>query len=248
MKNRLYSLALALCLTAGFAAAQVNTLTQTTTTSAILATDAIINVTSATGINAPNPGTSVIGSQLYVIAPGSPRGETMIVRSVTGTVIGVRRGATGIRSGFPSGAIVLIGQPNWFQAYDPNGSCVTASVYVSPWVNTLTGAQWLCSSVTLTWVPSWGNAAGDAFAPTTAVASVAGATLPSGPLFHMTGTNAITSFTMPVGFAAGSFTVIPDGAFTATATNNIAKASTAVVGRPLIYTWDPATALFYPSY
>lgn len=248
MKNRLYSFALALCLTVGAAFGQVNSLTQTTLSAAALSTDSTIMVTSATGINAPSPGTGVIGSQLYVISPGSPRGETMLVRSVTSTTIGVRRGATGIRSGFPNGAIVLIGQPNWFQTYDPNGSCVTASVYVSPWVNTLTGNQWLCSSVTLSWVPSWGNAAGDAFAPTTAVASVAGATLPSGPLFHMTGTNAITSFTMPVGFASGSFTVIPDAAFTATATNNIGKASTAVVQRPLTYTYDPNTALFYPSY
>jgi hypothetical protein len=248
MKNRLYSLALTLCLTAGFAAAQVNSLTQTTLSAATAATDQFITVASATGINAPNAGTGVIGSQVYVIAPGSPRGETMIVRSVTSTTIGVRRGASNVRTGFPSGSVVLIGQPNWFQAYDPNGSCVTASVYASPWVNTLTGNQWLCSTITQTWVPSWGNPSGDAFAVTAAVASAAGAILPSGPLFHVTGVAAITGFTIPVGFTGGSFSIIPDGIFTTTTAGNIAIASTSVVNKILTFTWDATNAKFVPSY
>jgi hypothetical protein len=246
--NKLYAVTLALCLSVGAAFGQVNTLTQTTASAAILATDSVINVTSATGMNAPNPATSVIGTQLYVIAPGAPRGESMKVRAISGTQITVRRDSGGIRSGFPSGSIILIGQPNWFQSFDPNGSCVTASVYASPWVDTLNGYQWLCSTVTLSWVPSWGNPAGDAYAPTTAVASAAGAITPSGPLFHVTGALAITSFTLPVGFTGGSFTIIPDGAYTTTATNNIALASTGVVSKPQTWTYDQATAKFYPSY
>jgi len=247
--KRIYSLAFALCLTVGAAFGQLNTMYSTTTSTALLSTDSIINVTSATNMTAPSPASATpAGSQLYVIAAGNPRGESMYIQSINGTAITVRRGVTGGRFAAPSGSLILFGPPNWFRAYDPSGGCTAANTYITPHVNTLTGAQWLCSTVTLTWVPSWGNPAGDSFGPTAAVASVAGATLPSGPLFHMTGTNAITSFTLPLGFVSGSFTVIPDAAFTATATANIGKASTAVVQRPLTYTYDSAAGLFYPSY
>jgi hypothetical protein len=240
-------IALALCLTAGAAFAQTNVLTSTTLSLAALSTDRVITVTSATGINAPAQG--VIGSQLYVFAPGNPRGETMLVQSVNGTAISVARGRTGAASGWPLGATVFIGQPNWFRAYDPGGNCVTASTYIAPHVNVLTGAQFLCSPVTLTWVPSWNNPLVDAAAaPTAAVASAAGLITPSGPLFHVTGTSAITGFNIPLGFVGGSFTVIPDAIFTTTSANNIALASTAVVGKALRFTYDAVTAKFYPSY
>ncbi len=96
------------------------------------------------------------------------------------------------------------------------------------------------------WVPGWNNPARSAV--TAAVASVAGATLPSGPLFHMTGTNAITSFTMPVGFTVGSFTVIADDAFTWTATNNLGDAGTAVALSTITFTWDAAAGKWYSSH
>jgi hypothetical protein len=248
MKRLSLSLVLCLAALAVSASAQVNFITQTTTSVAVLTNDQTINVTSATGINAPSPPTTYAGTQLYVISPGNPRGETMEVRTVSGTVIGVRRGLSGIRGPLPAGATVLIGSPTWFQKYDPTGSCVTASLYSYPWVNTVTGAQSLCSTVTGTWVPSWGNPMIEAQAPTTAVASAAGLVSPSGPLFHITGTAAITGFNIPVGFVSGSFTVIPDGAFTTTNANNIAIASTGVVSKALTFTFDPATAKFYPSY
>jgi hypothetical protein len=76
---------------------------------------------------------------------------------------------------------------------------------------------------------------------------VAGATSVSGPLFHITGTNAITSFTLPVGFKGG-FCVIPDGAFTTVAGNNIAEATTADANQTLCFTYDENTADLYPSY
>ena len=84
--------------------------------------------------------------------------------------------------------------------------------------------------------------------PTAAVASAAGAILPSGPLFHVTGALAVTGFTIPVGFAGGSFVVIPDGAFTWTTAGNIAVAGTAVVNRALTFTWDSSVSKFNPSY
>lgn len=245
MKTTILSLsALFLCL--GSAFAQTNTLTATTLSAAALATDGAITLTSATNVVVPSIG--VMGSQLYVISPGTMRGETMQARSVSGGIVTVARGKTGIRSGFPSGSYVLIGSPNWFFAYDPSGSCVAANTYVTPLVNVLTGSMWLCSTITGTWVPGFANQAGEAQQVTAAVASVAGATAINGPLQHITGTNAITSFTMAAGWSGQGFTVIPDGAFTTTATNNIGKASTAVVNRPLTFTWDATNSVFVPSY
>lgn len=245
ISNRLSIALFAFLLVAFNASAQINNLTATITSSAALATDRILNVASATGINAP--GNSVVTSQLYVVSPGNPRGEVMLVQAVSGTAITVSRGSQGASTAIPSGSTVLIGQPNWFYSFDPSGGCTTATVYASPAVNTKTGAQWVCSSVTLSWVPSW-NADISAVAPTAAVASAAGLITPSGPLFHVSGTAAITGFNIPVGLTGGIFTIIPDGAFTTTTANNIAFATTALVGKRIVYSYDPITGKFYPSY
>lgn len=248
MKKTLSILSLAVCLAAA-AFGQTNTMYTTTLSAAALDSDSTISVTSATNMVAPAPQSATPnGSQLYVIAPGNPRGETMIIQAISGTTITVARGRTGIRSAFPNGSTVLFGPPNWFRASDPSGGCTAANTYITPHVNVTTGSQWLCSTITLSWVPGWGNSAGDSFAPSAAVASAAGLITPSGPLFHVTGTSAITGFNIPLGFASGSFTIIPDGAFTTTNANNIAIASTGVVSKPLTFTFDPGTAKFYPSY
>lgn len=243
-------LALAAALGGPPAFAQINTLTATTLSSAALSTDKTIYVTSATNINAPNIQSNTVGSQLYVVAPGSIQGEVMLVVSVSSTAIGVRRTDGGRASAFPSGSMVLVGQPNWFFGDDPSGGCTTANVFVSPRVNTKTGWQWYCSTITLSWVPGFQNplAANNSAQVTAAVASVAGATAVNGPLQHITGTNAITSFTMGAGWNGGGFCIIPDAAFTATATNNIGKASTAVIAKTLCYTWDATNSVFDPSY
>jgi hypothetical protein len=114
-------------------------------------------------------------------------------------------------------------------------------------VNTKTGSEWLCSTVTLSWVPGFGNDVGPA-AVTAAVASAAGKITPSGPLFHITGTAAITGFNIPVGFTGGNVCAIPDGIFTTTNANNIAIASTAVVSKTECWTYDTNAAKFYPAY
>jgi hypothetical protein len=244
--NRLFLLlALAACAAFG----QVNTLTATTLSSAVLSTDSIVNLTSATGVNAYSLSAGTIASELYVIAPGATRGEVMSALSISGTAIKVRRGLQGARTGFPSGSAVLIGNPNWFYDYSPSGSCTAASTFVAPWVNTKTGEQWLCSTITLSWVPGFQNPAAASTPEVTAVvASVAGATAVNGPLQHISGTNAITSFTMGAGWNGGGFCVIPDGAFTTTATNNILKASTAVATKTLCFTYDATNSGFTPSY
>ncbi len=241
----LYAAALSLCLFVGAAFAQTNALTQTTLSLAVLASDRVINVTSATGINAPSQG--VIGSQLYVIAPGSQRGETMLVQSTSSTVITVARGRTGAANAIPKGALVLIGQPNYFRSFNPAGGCTAAATFITPHVNVQTGEQFLCSTIELSWVPGWNNYNAPP-AMTTLVASAAGVVTPSGPLFHINGTAAITGFTLPIGFAGGSFCVVPDAVFTWTAATNIALAGTAVVNKTLCFTYEWTLAKWTPSY
>jgi hypothetical protein len=227
--------------------AQTNTLTQTSLSAAALATDKVLYVSSATGINAPNLQNNTVGTELYIVAPGNQRGETMLVTGVVGTAISVRRNNGGAAVAFPSGSMVLAGNPNWFYGYDPSGSCTAANTFVTPWVNVKSGNEWLCSTVTSSWVPGWGNSAA-LDVVTAAVASAAGLITPSGPLFHVTGTAAVTGFNIPVGFAFGSFCVVPDGIFTTTTANNIALASTAVVSKEICWTYDTNAAKFYPSY
>jgi hypothetical protein len=133
-------------------------------------------------------------------------------------------------------------------------SAVTTLPPTYPLLNVLTGEQFLCSTITNTWVPGFSNAwLPVAGGPTTAVASAAGAILPSGPLFHVTGTAAVTGFTIPVGCAATavgtcSFTIIPDGAFTWTTAGNIALAGTAVVNKALTFLWDAKNSKWVPNY
>lgn len=216
----------------------------------------------ANGINLPNlfnAGNvgSAVGSFLYVVDPGTVLGEIMQVK--TAVAVGrytVTRGLAGTKQvGHVTGAMVLVGPPNAFLGANPSGACGTTSVngavgqqIANLSVNLGTGAEWICSTVTGTWVPGWNNPAQDVAAASQAVASAAGLVTPSGPLFHITGALAITGFNLPLGFNGGNFTVIPDGAFTTTNANNIAIASTGVVSKALSYQYDFASTKFYPSY
>jgi hypothetical protein len=266
-------LALALCFTDA-AFAQV-ALTQTTLASQVngpalyagttTTIDQNIVLASVAGISAP-------------VLPGTPVSVIYIGREAIGVftvntstkIVGGFRGYLGTQAApHASGDMVLIAQqystnsqyganpiPSGFFPQDAPlfGGCTAANTPTTPWVNILTAAQWLCSGVTNTWVPGFGNPLVPILAaPTAAVASVAGATLPSGPLFHVTGTNAITSWTIPIGCNATavggcSFTVIPDAVFTWTAAGNIALAGTAVVNKALTFTWDAKNSKWVPSY
>ncbi len=184
----------------------------------------------------------------------------MTVQSVSGTSLTVSRTSSRAKAHL-SGAMVLVATaPNWFQVKDPSGSCVTASTYVTPYLNINTGAQWLCSAKTLAWIPSWNNPlstiqgqVNDA----SATASVGGTTAISGPVTHISGTNAITAFGMPIGWQGNAFCVIPDAAYTTTTGGTtvastrvmaITAASTAVAGKPQCYIYDATNSKVAPSY
>lgn len=79
------------------------------------------------------------------------------------------------------------------------------------------------------------------------VPSFAGEITPTGPIFHVSGTDAITGIAVPGGFS-GQITIIPDGIFTWTTAGNIALAGTAVVSKAIIFTYDSSTKMWYPSY
>ncbi len=233
---------LALACSASFA--QLVTLTQTTLSGAVASNSNTLRVASATGITAAATGPSY----LYVLDPGSQKGELMKVSSVSGTNIGVIRGLNGTATvGHISGAIVVIGRGQDFPGYDPSGACTASTSPVTPWINPINGNQWLCSTVSNSWVPGWNNTNAPISATAT-VASAAGAILPSGPLFSVSGTAAVTGFTIPVGFASGSFCTVPTGAFTWTTAGNINTAGTAVVGRTLCFTYSTTAAKFVASY
>ncbi len=74
---------------------------------------------------------------------------------------------------------------------------------------------------------------------------------PTNAFHHITGTAAIATITAPSSRSnayAGTFCAIPDGAFTTTTGDNIAIASTGVVGKTLCWSRDPITLKWYPSY
>lgn len=225
--------------------AQQNTMPATTLSASMTAGQTCFNVASATGINAPAQ--NVPASQLYIIDYGQSMGDLRQVTTVTSTRICTRIQA-GKAPAHSSGAIVLVAtSPNWFYSTNPQGTCTTANTLVTPYVNTATGQQWLCSSVTSRWVPGWGNMS----APqdvTAAVASVAGATTLSGPFFHMTGTNAVTGFTLPVGFTGGCVTIVADAIWTWTAAGNILTAgTTTAAGRYNRFCYDSNAAKWVPD-
>lgn len=218
-------------------------LTQTTLSAAVTAKTSIIPLTSVTGISSGSFDAGTVGTQLWVVDPGQQMGEAMTVLSVTGNNATVSR-FPGAAVAHVSGAMVLAGPPAAFHKYDPTGA--TDDAY-TPWVNTMNGNQWLYSSILGCWVAGFANRAVPPQV-TAAVASAAGAILPSGPLFHVTGALAVTGFTVPVGGIAVPFTVIPDGAFTWTTAGNIALAGTAVVNRFLTFNWDATNSKYVPSY
>src|SRR5208337_4062457 len=129
-------------------------------------------VASATGITATN-------TVLFIIDGTAANQEAVFVNSVSGTTVAVTRGYNGTKaSRHLSGSVVMAGPPYAFYSIDPSGVPISGSCTsepYTPYINILTGKQWLCSTITSSWVPGFFNTA---IPPgvTTLVASVAGAT------------------------------------------------------------------------
>lgn len=263
MKPLLKALALTVLLVTLGGISQAQTaLTQTALTAAVGG-----GLTGYSGVSSALDSFIIVSSTTSFVAPvnGVPQSYAYIDREALGVVsvntttkvIGVSRGQLGTQAApHANNSMVLVGTPGqFFSADPPPGNCTTANTVSTPWINVLTGAQWLCSTVTLNWVPGFGNPGNSSIPPgvSKAVASAAGQVTPTGPLFHITGALAITGFVIPVGFNAtaqggGSFCVIPDGTFTTTTANNIALASTAVVNKLLCFTWDATNSKLVPTY
>jgi hypothetical protein len=256
--------------------AQQQTMTQTTLTAAVTGPSFYsgttptlqtqITLASSTGIVAP-------------ILPGTPSTiiyidrEAMGVFNVNATtgLISVNRGYLGTQAApHLSGAMVLVAPnynvtiaqggnpvPNGLFSQDPpmGSTCTAANTTTSPWVNVLTGAQWLCSSVTGGWVAGFNNPyASDWSGQTATVAAAAGVILPSGPLFIVSGAGAITGFTIPVGcnataVGACSFTIIAaaGSTWTWTATGNISVIGTGTPLKSFTFIWSASLQKFVPS-
>lgn len=256
---KLFVLAIVLALASAIGvSAQQFTLTQTTLNSDVTASQTTFQLGSVTGINGQGPGATG-GSTGNTGSGGTGTGiyidteyASVVSVNATAKTVSVLRGMDGTKAtGHKASTMVLFGNPNAFLAFNPSGTCVVANVPAQPTINVNSGQQWLCSSITLTWVPGFGNPGTSAqpIMPTTLVASAAGQVTPSGPLFHINGTAAITGFLIPVGCNATvrggcSFTVIPDAAFTWTTANNIAVAGTAVANLAIIFTWDAVSSKF----
>src|SRR6185312_14194755 len=202
--------------------------------------------------------------KLYVINPGTMKGELMTVSGVVnGTQVPVTR-LDQEKQSFYTGAIVLIAPLSTnapiggFYDSNPWGANVTgnqgqtANTVITPWVNVVTGEQWVLGLNNI-WVRGWNwNGANTGGGMGTLVTAVAGVLpTPTAPIFHVaaSGTPAVTGIPLPTGFAGGSITIIPDAAFTwTTGDGSIAVGGTAVQYRALTFTYDLVAGKWYPSY
>ena len=73
---------------------------------------------------------------------------------------------------------------------------------------------------------------------------------PTAHITFISGVVSIATITVPQALlqTGGQITLIPTGIFTTTTAGNIALASTAVVSKALIMTYDATTTKWYPSY
>ncbi len=226
-------------------------ITQTTLSASFNQNASFMSLTSTANIVGPTNGYL---QKIYVIDPDQTKGT---LYAVTGAPNGSQVPVVCLDefkcSHSSSTVLIAPADPTiaGFQITDPVGNPSVAGTYpgspvVTPWLNVTNGYQWL-QAPDGHWVPGWNNPT-SIKGPTAAVASAAGVIIPSGPLFHVTGTAAITGFGLPLGFAGGSFTIIPDAVFTWTAATDITLAGTAVVNKALTFTYDSTTFKFSPSY
>jgi len=238
-----------------------NDTTNTTLSAQMTLTSGQACLTSGTGVVLPSLATGVVGSIFLV------EGEVMQASTnPSGTCYGVKRGLYGSQVvTHASSAFVWVGNPatstgdssrpftgGAFITTIPQGSCIPANQYTLPVIRmgdpfgfAANGQAYHCFATSATATGVWGLMSGNVYGGT--VASVAGAQWLAGTSLTISGTNAITGFTIPNGFASGQcITIMPTGAFTTTTAGNIAKASTAVANVTLLECWNGSK--FVPSY
>lgn len=195
----------------------------TTLSAAVLVTDTVVNVASATNITAPNyqvgdPTKGIVSGVTYLFVEQ----EMMKVTAVNGTVISVARGELGSQAtAHGASAPVISGLPTDFPAFSP---AEQTAVPKYP-------------------IPFQGFSAPVAGAATNVA---------TGPYFHLTGTVAMVNLTAPAGVVeGGEITIIFDGSaagLTWTAAGNIAVAGTATTaGSAVTFVFDSGSAKWHPS-
>lgn len=107
------------------------------------------------------------------------------------------------------------------------------------------GSNWILINPQVSQPTSGSGASQSVIASATTIA-------PTSRFFHVSGTTTISTITAPafcvVTGTMCQITMIPDGLWTTATGGNIAIGSTAVVGKALVMTYDPATTSWYPSY
>jgi hypothetical protein len=251
-KKKILSLFAVLAFCAVGVSAQQFTFTTTTLSAALgyvaSGNQNIVQLASVSGVVAQTTlqGVPGNGSMLYVDR------ELMQVQSIIpgSTSVVVTRGVgTTQASTHISGAPVIIGYAQWFQAYDPEGGCTATQLQTAQWLNVKTSNQWTCSAASASFAPQVGNpgVSGTPVIPGTAVAS-AGTITPSAAVLHVTGNTAIVTITPPAGLAGGTVTIIFDAVETWTAAGNIFVAGTnTTAGTFVQFVYDKVTAKWYPS-
>jgi hypothetical protein len=229
---------------AGAAFAQT-ALTSTTLSTATDNKQVTVVVASATGFNAPGLAQAKGGvggmstanlTVLYVDR------EVMDIVAVSSTTITVRRGTQGTAAtAHASGATVRVGPASNFALADPVGTCTRTLVPYVPVINVKTGEGFDC--VNSMWAGYRGRSVGAAVASASTIA-------PIGHVTHVTGTTNVVTVTPPPFCPTNGcqITLIPDGLWSTTNAGNLAIASTGVVSKALILTYDAGTSKWYPSY
>ena len=189
-----------------------------------LALDAVqknVNVASATGINLPaNPANA--GGSI-----DAPTGNSLTILYVDSEAMAV------IRAGKSTTEFIVLRGWNGTKAEShlANAKVWVGTAQAFDVMNPMRLADWLRRGIGA------------------AVASAATITA-SNPVFHVTGTTAINTINAPAAFGitGGQITIIPDALGSTGTSGNIALASTFVVNKALILTWDPVAAKWNPSY
>ena len=188
-----------------------------------LATNTTPNFSTAVGFSALN-----LSNALGNTAIGNGAGQA-VTSGQTNTLLGYNAGFSGTNNLTTGSNNTIIGN-----------SAAASSATVS---NEITLGNSSCTSLRLAPLITGYTSA----APTIASAATIA---PTTPIAFVSGTTTINTITAPAPISAGggSITLIPTGLFVTSITGNIALATTAIVGKALILTYDATTTKWYPSY